>query len=327
MLINPLIIVRDIHFASSVILAGIAFFDWLIASLVLRRHFRTQAAERCFRDRIGRVFWICLALSFLSALAWLCLLSARIAGKAFAAVISDGTVWKVLSNTQFGHAWQARLILCVLLALGSSPWPKASETSIGIWRKALAAVLAGAYLGTLAFAGHGEEGLGFDQSIHLTADFLHLVAAGLWLGGLVPLALLLIYLRQFREADWLLASVEAASRFSTLGILAVGILLVSGTVNASFLLSGMNNLIDTAYGRWLLLKIMLAIAMIVLAGINREYLLPRLFDDIGGNPAPRALQGLLRNTMIEIALGLGVISIVGMLGIMEPATVLHSHVH
>ena len=48
LLINPLIIVRDIHFASSVILAGIAFFDWLIASLVLRRHFRTQAAERCF---------------------------------------------------------------------------------------------------------------------------------------------------------------------------------------------------------------------------------------------------------------------------------------
>jgi copper resistance protein D len=326
MLINPLIIVRDIHFASSVILAGIAFFDWLIASLVLRRHFRTQAAERCFRDTIGRVFWICLALSLLSALAWLCLLSARIAGKALAAVISDGTVWKVLSNTQFGHAWQARLILCVLLALGASPWPKASETSIGIWRKALA-VLAGAYLGTLAFAGHGEEGLGFDQSIHLTADFLHLVAAGLWLGGLVPLALLLIYLRQFREADWVPASVEAASRFSTLGILAVGILLVSGIVNASFLLSGMNNLIDTAYGRWLLLKIMLAIAMIVLAGINRECLLPQLFDHIGGNPAPRALQGLLRNTMIEIALGLGVISIVGMLGIMEPATVLHSHVH
>ena len=104
--------------------------------------------------------------------------------------------------------------------------------------------------------------------------------------------------------------------------------LVSGTVNASFLLSGMNNLIDTAYGRWLLLKIMLCdCVMIVLAGINREYLLPRLFDDIGGNPTPRALQGLLRNTMIEIALGLGVISIVGMLGIMEPATVLHSYVH
>ena len=327
MLINPLIIVRDIHFASSVILAGIAFFDWLIASLVLRRHFRTQAAERCFRDRIGRVFWICLALSLLSALAWLCLLSARIAGKAFTAVILDGTVSKVLSNTQFGHAWQARLILCVLLALGASPWPKASETSIGLWRKAFAALLAGAYLGTLSFAGHGEEGVGVEQYIHLTADFLHLMAAGLWLGGLVPLALLLVYLRRFREADWVPASAEAGGRFSTLGILAVGVLLVSGTINASFLLSGMNSLIDTVYGRWLLLKITLAAAMIALAGINREHLLPQLYGDVAIGHSAMTTQRLIRNTLIEIALGIGIILIVGTLGIMPPANEMAAHVH
>jgi len=35
----------------------------------------------------------------------------------------------------------------------------------------------------------------------------------------------------------------------------------------------------------------------------------------------------LRNTLIEIALGIGIILIIGMLGIMAPATGMHAHMH
>jgi hypothetical protein len=86
-------------------------------------------------------------------------------------------------------------------------------------------------------------------------------------------------------------------------------------------------LVGTSYGRLLLLKITLFAGMVCLAGINREYLLPRLSGDNGRNPASRVVQWLLRNTLIEIALGIGVILIVGMLGIMAPATGMHGHVH
>src|SRR4029077_10251739 len=82
--------------------------------------------------------------------------------------------------------------------------------------RVLAALLAGGYLGALAFAGHGEEGLGFERNFHLAADFLHLLAAGLWLGGLIPLAMLLAYLQRFREEGWVTAACHAASRFSSL---------------------------------------------------------------------------------------------------------------
>ena len=163
--------------------------------------------------------------------------------------------------------------------------------------------------------------------IHLAADFLHLNVAGLWLVALIPLALLLASLRRFPEDGWMSAAAAAAARFSTLGILAVGILVVSGTVNAAFLLGGMHNLIDTAYGRLLLLKIALFAVMLVLAGINREYLLARLSKVGGTDLGSRTVQQLIRSTAAEIALGFAIVLIVGVLGIMAPPNDIAGHIH
>ena len=326
-MINRLIVVRDIHFVSSVIVAGIVFFDLFIASPVSRMgDLRPGATMAIFRNRTAKILWIGLALSILSAFAWLCLLSARIAGKPFDEVIADGTVWIVLSRTEFGFAWELRFLFGIALA-ACLLMRRATHKGGAVWQEILAALLAGGYLGLLAFAGHGEEGLGFDRNVHLAADFLHLVAAGLWLGDLIPLALLLLYLRRFREESWISAARAVAGRFSNLATLAVGILLISGTINASFLVGGIQSLTDTGYGRLLLLKITLFAAMVCLAGINRQYLLPRLCGDGGIDPGPQTVQRLVRSTLAEIGFGLGIILIVGTLGIMAPATDMAAHVH
>jgi len=319
-LINPLIAVRDIHFVSSVIVAGIVFFDLFVASPTLRR----GAAMAMFRNRTARIFWIGLFVSILSGFAWLCLLSARIASKPIEEVVADGTIWIVLSRTQFGFAWELRFLFAAMLAV--SLWLR-SAGSPSLWRRFPATLSAGAFLGSLAFAGHGQEGLGFERDIHLAADFLHLIAAGLWLGGLIPLALLLVYLRRFREETWTSVACDAASRFSNLGILAVGVLLISGTINAAFLIGGMQSLIDTRYGQLLLLKMTLFAAMVCLAGINRQYLLPRLCNKAGIDLSTRTVQWLVRSALAETALGLGVVIIVGMLGVMAPATDMATHLH
>jgi len=326
-LINPLVIVRDIHLASSVMVAGIVFFDLLVASPILRSDPRFPKAESSFRQAAGKLLWASLALSMASALAWLCLLSARIAGKAIADVIPDGTVWIVLTQTQFGFAWQVRLLLACLLAGCLLLRPSAYQGPAATWLMVAASLLAGAYLGAIAFAGHGAEGLDAERYIHLAADVLHLNAAGLWLGALVPLALLLLRLRQFHGDGWIMAAAAAAGRFSSLGILAVGVLLVSGIVNAAFLLGGMHSLIDTAYGRLLLLKIVLFAAMVCLAGINRQYLLPRLSAGLQTDQASRTVEQLVRSALAEIALGLSIILIVGILGIMAPANEMAAHLH
>jgi copper resistance protein D len=324
--INPLIVVRDIHFATSVIVAGIVFFDLIIAAAVLRSDARLPATESSFRNRMRTILWISLSLSVASALVWLILLSARIAGKPCDEVIADGTIWIVLLQTRFGLAWAIRILLGVLLAACSLPRP-AVNTRAAIWQSVAATLLAGGYLGTLAFAGHGEEGLGFERNIHLAADFMHLLAAGLWLGGLIPLAVLLSYLRRFREQQWSEVACNAAGRFSALGMLAVGILVLSGIVNISFLVAGTQALTGTEYGRLLMVKLALFVAMFCVAAINRQYLLPRICGKAGDDQSSPAVQTLVRSTLVEIALGLAIIAIVGVLGITAPATDMPIHTH
>jgi copper resistance protein D len=325
-LINPLVIVRDLHLASTVAVAGIIFFDLFIASPLWRAVPPSRVARKSFQSSTAKLLWLSLALSIASALAWLCLLSMRIGGKDFGDVVTDGTAWLVLSQTQFGFAWQVRLLLGGLLV--ACLWGRRSgQGRFATGLTILAGLFAAAYLGSLAFAGHGAEGLGSVQNIHLVSDFLHLIAAGLWLGALIPLVLLLVYLGHFREDGWASLAARAGSRFSSLGILAVGVLLVSGTVNAAFLLGGMHSLIDTDYGRLLLLKVALFAAMLGLAGMNRQNLLPRLLGGAGAGQAPVALRKLVQSALAEIALGLAIVCIVGLLGIMPPATQLAAHMH
>ena len=325
-MLNPLIAVRDLHFGSSVIAAGIVFFDLLIASPALRQvDARLEVTAAAFRIRTAAILWINLAISIVSGVAWLGLVAARIANKPFADVMADGTAWIVLSQTQFGFAWELRFLFavalaaCLLMRTGSADAPR--------WPDVLAALLAGAYLGALAFAGHGEEGLGLERYFHLAVDFCHLIGAGLWLGGLIPLALLLLYLRRFREQSWISAACDVASRFSNLGIAAVGILLVSGTINALFLIGRVQALAGTDYGRLLLFKVSLFAAMVGLAGINRQYLLPRLFGDAGVDRGSRTVRWLVGSALVEIVFGFGVILIVGTLGIMAPASDMPAHFH
>src|ERR1700751_4777792 len=116
-LINTLIAVRDIHFGSTLIVAGIVFFDFTVASPTLRATgSRLETTAVAFRARTAVALWIGLALSIVSGSAWLVLLAARIVGKPIEDVIADGTVWIVLSQTQFGFGWQLRFVFGVLLA-------------------------------------------------------------------------------------------------------------------------------------------------------------------------------------------------------------------
>jgi copper resistance protein D len=325
-LINPLIVVRDIHLASTVIVAGIVFFNLFIAAPAFAADPRLTATAFSFRETTQKIFWLSLSVSVASAVAWLCLLSARIGGKPLDEVIANGTIWIVLSRTQFGMAWAMRFLLAVLLAAsqlrrwklkaGSARWPGVVST-----------LLAGFYLGLLAFGGHGQEGQGFERNVHLAVDFLHLVAAGLWLGGLIPLAILLTYLRRSGDEPWAAAACNAGGRFSTLGIFAVGILLISGTINASFLVGEIQSLTDTLYGQLLLFKIALFAAMVCLAAINRQRLLPQLCKgDEAGQSIP-TVQRLVRSILAELMLGLGIVLIVGTLGITAPAVDMANHVH
>jgi putative copper resistance protein D len=114
----------------------------------------------------------------------------------------------------------------------------------------------------LAFAGHAAAGLGIEGAIHLTSDILHLVAAAGWVGALLPLAVLLGTAHRAGHTPSMAIARAATPRFSTLGVVSVGILLATGIANSWVLTGSMEALVGTIYGRLLVVKVALFVLML-----------------------------------------------------------------
>jgi putative copper resistance protein D len=171
----------------------------------------------------------------------------------------------------------------------------------------------------LAWTGHAGSTAGEMGILHLTADTLHLLAAAVWIGGLVSLVLLLSVSRRDQTPAGISFARDAAQRFSTMGIAVVVVVFATGIINAWILVGSWHALIVTGYGRLLMLKVVLFAAMLLTAAANRFWLTPRLALPSGSEPQYEAVHRLERNSIIEIALALLIFAIVGMLGTLHPA--------
>jgi copper resistance protein D len=281
-----------------------------------------RAVRRQMRWWLGGNLLVAIA----SSIGWLALVTMRMSDRPASEILTDGTAWIVLTQTQFGLVWQLRLLCAgllaaiVLLVENSNSFPSR-------WSAALALAPAILYLGGLAWTGHAGAAPGGQGYLHLSADFLHVVAAGAWLGGLSGLALLLGKIQSASDSSSREIIYRATERFSDLGAVSVTVLLVSGLINSWFLVGSMQALIGTGYGHILLVKIVLFIAMVSFAAVNRLRYLPRLSSGIKTDQAANALRQLRRNALAETCLGLGILVVVGKLGIVAPVAHLTSHVH
>jgi len=309
MTLNELLIaVRAIHFAATVLVAGVVFFRFFVAEPAIG--VASSAALNRLRINWTRTIWIALIVAILSAAAWFVLLATQIYGESISKVGSQGGFWTVATDTRFGQVWCGRLAMAVLLGAIVLRAPSQSRA----WSFA-AVVLAAAFLASLAWVGHAGASPGIDGNIHLTSDVLHLLAAGAWVGGLLPLVMLLASaLRESSIGDMIVP--HAVNRFSWLGIVSAGTLLMTGIINTRYLVVTIANLFGTDYGRLVVVKICLFLAMIGVATVNKFYLTPRLAS------AARSLQ---RNSLIETLFGIGVLLVVAVLGIMEPGGHVHAH--
>jgi copper resistance protein D len=226
---------------------------------------------------------------------------------------NETDIWLPLTRAlpQFGLVTEIRAVLAVLLAacliLG--------HLVLSRW---LALLAASALVAAIAWTGHAGSTLGDLGNLHLAADVLHLCAASAWIGGLAGLAILFEVGRHRPALEWRPLQLEAISRFSILGMISVAALIVSGLVNAWILVGSFRALLVTDYGRLLLLKIA-AFAIMVAFAVNRLWLTPRLALVPKEVAHPSALSALRRNTLIEIALGLAIFAMVGVLGTLHPA--------
>src|SRR5262249_47479742 len=179
-----------------------------------------------------------------------------------------------------GRGLAGRGLGAVALLAGALGGLSAKHVDLPRW--AIAALLASAFAAALVHSGHAAATAGWLGTFHRAADGLHLIAASAWLGGLLPLALLLAAARP-AEISLALAR-DATLRFSTLGLISVGLLIATGIVNGWILAGSVPALIGTDYGRLLLAKVALFLAMVAVAAVNRLRLTPRLALAISSPP-------------------------------------------
>lgn len=312
---DALVEARTLHFASTAIVTGGVLFQTLVGrpSLGPESAFPSPDAQ-AYRRQVDGMVWIGLAATIASGALWLVLLANDIGGQSWRDLFSNDTALVVLTATQFGQVWIARslIALFLLFALLLRARHRRGE--------ALPCFLAVLLMGSLAWSGHAGGTPGSAGVIHRGNDFLHLVAAAAWLGGLLPLVLILRLARGSADPGLAKIAQTATLRFSTLGLVAVATILVTGIVNTWALVGNGRAFIETQYGRLLLVKVALFAVMVGIAAVNRLKLAPML-------PDASALRSLERNALIEFALGLIIVVIVGALGTIAPAMHEDMHLH
>lgn len=250
-----------------------------------------------------------------------------------------GTLWRdmrlALTVTHFGHVWWWRVPALAFLWLGW--WVRMRHTGARWtgWPMLLAVAVIAL---TRSETGHPADHGDFTPAIWI--DWLHLLAAGAWVGSLFGMALA-VFPRLLRADEK--PPRQAArifQRLSTLSGAALAVLVACGIYSAVQQLGGVSGLWTTRYGLNLDVKLALVLAMILIGAHNRYVKLPRLLACAGlpGRPsmlarwlqrrnagAPRpaatgALRACARAVLVESLLGLAVIGATGaLLHAMPPA--------
>ncbi len=125
------------------------------------------------------------------------------------------------------------------------------------------------------------------------AQWLHIAAVGVWIGGLVALL-----------AGMAVASTDAkvhlTRRLSTLAGVGLVVVAATGVFRAVVEVQTWGNLVTTVFGVFVLLKVGLICVLAVLGAVNRYRNIPRL---------PRALRTLRRMVSTEVVLGVGALTV------------------
>jgi putative copper resistance protein D len=286
---------RWIHFACAMLLFGASLFPFYALAP------RTMAPELAQARGVLRVAAL---VAFVSGIAWAAASLVNITGEADS-LFDREALTAFVFETGFGKIWMLRI--AVLLALLIAAFTISADLCVRNFGAAFIALLAAFLLVSQAWIGHPAASTGSARNFVIAGYALHVLGAGAWLGGLLPLGLML----RVRNAGN--ARVEAALyRFSTLGMFAIAIILGGGLMNAWARWNSVDALVASAWGKVLVAKALGFACLVALAFANRFALMPRL-------PRADAVRAKLTgNVVAEQAVGLAILAAAAILGILPP---------
>ncbi len=321
---------RWLHLASLLVLAGASLFLILVWSRILAPD---ETVQRGFADRWRRIVVISWIVALVTTVALYVLQGSLAADLPLVDALSPDVLTEV-AETRFGIV---SLIAVGLLLACAAIWPAVrgslvTRRSVGAAAAtvrpttsvvAVGAVLVIALLATPGLSGHA--GTTEPVSLNVAADVLHMVAAAMWMGGLLLLlAGAFPATRDLPEEARARTLAPVVARFSDLAVIAVAALVGSGLLRAWTEVRAWRALVDSSYGIALLVKLGAFLPILALGFINNRWMKPRIVRSVEqGVPldAGAPLRSLRRLVRGEIALGVAVIAVTALLVNLPPARV------
>lgn len=219
----------------------------------------------------------------------------------------------LINDTALGTAWKVRLAALVVALLAGA---LLRSPALKLW---VCSSASGAALGSLAWGGHAAAGEGVPRIIDLTSDVFHLLAAGVWLGALFVLVLMLFSRTIHSSAEEKRFAYRSLQGFSSIGTIVVILLTLTGLLQG-WRRVGVGELLslpDTPYGQLLLIKLALFGFMLWLASLNRFRLTPALGLEASSR-ASLTVKKLQASLALEAGAALAVLGLVAWFGTLEP---------
>lgn len=177
--------------------------------------------------------------------------------------------------TKFGNVWIVRVVLSFVLLITSSleyRKLKKDDDKIVISKEGIISLLAIGLvtLLTTSLVGHGAAK---GMLLPITIDLIHNLAASIWIGGVIYLALVVVpAIKRSASLDGIM-KISLISiiipRFSSIPVVILGIIIITGPSLLYILESNLGLTLASLYGKILIVKLLLATVMICIGGFNQ----------------------------------------------------------
>jgi len=294
---SPLrLVIRWLSFLAAMVLMGSLFFRLLI--------WRTTVIPTGYSRS---VFWVSVLLFTAGSVSDFVLYAVGVGEAPFWQVATQGTLIQLLLGTRYGWLWLIRFALVWLIA------------ALFVWKPLgtpLLATLAALVLLSLALAGHSAA----VQSLPLfavLADWVHLLAASVWVGGLIQWVGWWPALRRLEDAQRTLLLAELAPRFYSWAFFSAAVLLLTGFHLTSRHIPNLETVWSTTYGQAFMVKHLLLLALVGLAAINLLWIGPS-FTKTPQEGRLSLWKGFRRLMSLEALLAAGIVFFAGTLTLVPP---------
>ena len=319
------------YLAMMMLFGGFAFYLFVLKPAIRQAQGVTETEKYDAAGKGARCVVLFSGLSvcilIIASLAELVLQAATVYDKTILEALSPGLLGQVITQTGFGAAWRLEawaifgLLILVLYLFRRNNQQSTSEHAVLCWVGLIASAV---LLIAPTWTGHAAA-VAKEYPFAKTTDWLHLAAAGMWVGGLFHLAVTMpMTLSSLKPQDRLRVLHRVIPLFTRLAVASTILIVLTGVYNSWMHVDGFGKLWSTSYGKTLSLKVLLVLPMLILGGVNTFVIHPRAsrLIEIENTDSGRSAaldRNFSRSVRIEAWLGVAVLLVASILVFQQPA--------